>query len=280
MPSHRKLAHSLRSLSLLLQHVRSLAHRSVRDQTETFFIEGIRPFVQAHDAGHAFEHILISPILLKSDLADMLARRHRVNRVPTTRLTPEQYRSISTSPHASGIAAIVRQRWSRLAQVDPSRGLAWLVIEHLRSPGNLGTILRTAEATGVGGIILLSQTLDPFDPSVVRASMGGMLHLPLVRATHQELARWASANDVALVGLSPDASLLWTDLPPLPRIALLVGTERKGLSHEARALAPLGVRLPMTGKADSLNVAAATAVMLYELVRRRSGPFATATSQP
>lgn len=100
--------------------------------------------------------------------------------------------------------------------------------------------------------------------------MAGLFHVPLVRTNHAALQRWAVDSDVALVGMSADASLLWTNLPPLPRIALLVGTERTGLSAAGRAMCHITVRIPMLGRADSLNVATATGIMLYELLRREA----------
>jgi TrmH family RNA methyltransferase len=148
--------------------------------------------------------------------------------------------------------------------------LCRLVIDDIRSPGNLGTILRTAEATGVAGVIFLNARCDPFDPVAVRSSMGGLFHLQLTRATHAEVRRWADAHDVRLVGLTPDARCLWTEAPAAPGgTALVIGEERHGLSAPAREMCHDTVRLPMTGRADSLNVGVATGVMLYELVRRR-----------
>ena len=155
-------------------------------------------------------------------------------------------------------------------QVDPRQGLCWLVVEWIRSPGNLGSILRTAEAVGAAGAIFLGEAADPFDPAVVRASMGGLFGLQLVRTTHEHLGRWARSHGVMVVGLSPDAPELWTDpLPAARPIALLIGEERAGVSAGGAALCERMVRLPMSGRADSLNVSVASGVMMYELVRRR-----------
>lgn len=142
------------------------------------------------------------------------------------------------------------------------------MIERLRSPGNLGTILRTAEACGVAGIIFVGPECDPFDPAVVRASMGGIFHLRLIRTSPAELIGWALAQRLQLVGLSPDAERLWTDLPSAGPVALVIGEERGGLSASLRSLTHTTVRLPMRGRADSLNVGVAAGVMMYELIRR------------
>jgi len=244
--------------------------RRFRDTSGQFWIEGIRQFIQAFESGSEFQSVIVSRILLKSHLVEMMIRQLRVRGVNCAYVSPEQFRGISICERASGIGAIVRQHWRPLENIDAGHGLCWLVIEHLRSSGNLGTILRTAEATGVGGVILLSDQCDPFDPPCIRASMGGIFHLQLARATHRQLRRWAAAGGVLLVGLSPSAQGLWTDLPPHSPMAILIGDERKGLSQDAHDSCHALVRLPMSGRADSLNVGVATGVMLYELVRKTS----------
>jgi TrmH family RNA methyltransferase len=250
------LAHSLQS------------RRRSRDRTRSFWIEGTRQFVQACDAGFQIKSIVRSPILLKSGLCDKLQRRLCANGARRVDVTPEQFREISLAPRASGIGAIAVQSWQSLNSLSASAGLGWLVVESLRSPGNLGTMIRTAEAAGMAGIIFLSTGCDPFEPAVVRASMGGVFHLRLSRTDPTNFRRWATANGVNTVGLSPGAAATWIDVPLTKPTALLLGDERHGLSPAAQALCSTHARLPMTGKADSLNVAIAAGVMMCELTRR------------
>ena len=294
-----------------LARVRSLQrHRGSRDSSRTFWIEGVRPFVQAAEAGFSFDAIVHSKVLLTSGLARKLIGRLSAAGVRRVGVTPEQFRGVSITERASGVGAIVRQRWTPIDHADATRGLCWLVLEHVRSPGNLGTVLRTAEATGVGGVILLGPACDPYDPPVVRASMGGIFHLPLVRTSHAHLRRWADGNGMKLLALTPGGADLWpagggaaevapaahaaASLPPSspsspaspassfapPRVALLIGEERKGLSPRAIAMSDEKIRLPMTGRADSLNIGVATGVMLYELVRRQRGHGGAVTAAP
>jgi len=189
--------------------------------------------------------------------------------VHSVAVTPEQFRAISGAQHASGIAGIARQKWSALPHERIERPTGWLVVEQIRSPGNLGTILRTAEAVGMNGVIFVGeQSSDPYDPAVVRASMGGIFNLPLMRCSARELSIWLTQQNIAAVGLAPRANRLWTDLPKAASHALLLGEEREGLSPVLKRLCDTEVRLPMTGHADSVNVAVAAGVMMYELVRR------------
>ncbi len=251
-----------------LARARALADRRVRDALGCFWIEGIRNFVQAYEGRFHFETIIYSPVLLKSIIAARLVRRLAAGGVPRVCVSPEQFRSTSKTERASGVSAIVRQRWTPLDDVQPASGLCWLIVERIRSPGNLGSIVRTAEACGAGGLVFAGASCDPYDPAVVRASMGGIFHVKLVRATHTQLAGWASARRVTLVGLSPEAERWWTALPAAHALAFVLGDERKGLSDGLRRLCHTTVRLPMCGRADSLNVSVAAGVMMFEMVRR------------
>jgi TrmH family RNA methyltransferase len=265
-----EFAHPVGKVDETIKIVKSLRHRHVRHAKNCFWLEGVRNFIQACDAGYDFETIVISPVLLRSRLAEMLARKLRAKGIAQVRVLPEAFRSISTTDRASGIGAITKQRWLPLKHANPNNGICWLVIEQIRSPGNLGTILRTAEACGVGGVMFIGPESDPFDPTVLRGSMGGVFHVPLVRTTYASFFAWAQRHDVQLVGLAPEAKRLWTKLPASHNIALVLGEERGGLSPPLRAACQTMVCLPMTGRADSLNVSVATGIVLYELVRRQT----------
>ena len=167
----------------ILKRIRRLQEREERERTGLHFVEGIRPVLQATDAGIPFEAWVHSEILNRNPVAQ---KKVRLARVPVERVTPEEFRTISRTPRASGIGAIVRQHWTRLDRIDPYRGLCLIAISRLRSPGNLGTIARTAEAVGAGGLIFLGESADPFDPAAVRASMGGLFRLHLVRTSLED----------------------------------------------------------------------------------------------
>jgi len=257
-----------------LDRVRQLRLRGCRDRTGTHFAEGFRAFLQATEARIPVRALLYSETLCRSGGAQKQVRLAKREGVPVVRVTPEQYRSVSTTARASGIGAILAQHWTPLAAADPRRGLCWLAVSRLRSPGNLGTILRTAEAVGAGGIILLGDALDPFDPGVVRASMGGIFGLRLVRATLLEFALWARRHGCGVLGASPSGARLYTEVPVDPPLVLLLGEERLGLTPDEERLCTDLVRIPLRGRADSLNVAVAAGVLLYELLRRGQAPRA------
>jgi TrmH family RNA methyltransferase len=244
---HERKHSDAASVDRLLTRVRRLRrdHR-YRRSTRRFVIEGIRQFVQASIAGSHFDTLIHSPLLLQHGFAQQLIRRLTREGVARVSVNPEAFRSISTTQRASGIIAIAHQRWTPLIEADPHRGIGWLVVQQIRSAGNLGTIIRTAEAAGMSGMIFVGDASNPYDPHVVRASMGGIFRLPLVRTTARELSYWLARHNVAAVGLSPHASQNWTQLPAGPSHALLLGEERQGLSPALRRLADCDLRLPMT----------------------------------
>jgi TrmH family RNA methyltransferase len=266
--SHEPLPQA--SKTALLRRFQALQHRTNRDRQRVFLLEGARHFIQAADLAWDLEAIVYAPILFPNNVVEMIVRRRRQQGTPTCKISPEEFRTLQCIGRASGIAAIAKQRWQKLAEVDPQRGLAWLVIEQLRSAGNLGTILRTAEATGVGGVIFVGNDADPHDPIAVRATMGGIFHLPLVRTTLAEFSAWLSSHQVSCLGLSPHGERLWTDSLPAGPICLAIGEERQGLSAGLTACCSTLLRLPLVGRADSLNVGIAAGAMLYELIRQRS----------
>ncbi len=171
---------------------------------------------------------------------------------------------------ASGIGAIVRQHWSRLHRASPRGGLCWLAVTRVRSPGNLGSLLRTSAAVGGSGLIVIGRNVDPFDPAVVRASMGAVFQQRIVRCGRQAFGHWVRRHRCQVVGASPDAEQPYHRMRYRRPAVLLLGEERRGLSDAQRALCGTTVRIPMVGDVDSLNLAVAGSLMLYEVFRRRA----------
>ena len=155
-----------------------------------------------------------------------------------------------------------------LEQINPRRGLCWIALGQVRSSGNLGTILRTAEAVNAGGAVFLGDASDPFDPTAVRASMGGLYRLQIARASSHELGQWSRRHGCRVIGTSPSGSMLYTDVPIDVPLLIFFGEERQGMTSQETALCTHTARIPIAGRADSLNVGVAAGVMLYEVLRR------------
>ena len=262
-----------------IRRLRLLQHREERDKTGLYLIDGIRFLSQAVKQDARIETVFVAPELLKNIAAQRLVRKLQRDGVPILRVTPEVYHSVSQADEPQGIGAIVRQKWERLDQVRPSRGLCWLAVEAVQAPGNFGTILRASEAVGGAGVILIGDEADPYDPATVRASMGALFHQRLVRAAPQEFAEWKKRRQCTLIGTSPTAAQDYTTVAYPDCSILLLGGEKRGLSDFLLDLCDVRVKIPMAGSADSLNVAVATGVLLYEIFNQKRGRTAGANGK-
>ena len=252
--------------------IRSLiADRGIREASGCIFVEGIRNFITALDHGWSVQTIVYSERLLIAPVARKWVRRLKRANTPYCRVTPEQFRSISCSQRACGVGAILRQKIAGLEQLSVPDRACWMAVGQIRTPGNLGTLMRTACAAGAAGVFFLGDGADPFHPQAVRASMGTIFGLPLVRTNATNLRQWSQGHGVQVIGASPDAEALFNRTRYGARVILMIGEERRGLTAEQRTLCDHLVRIPMQARLDSLNAAVAGSLLLYEVLRPASG---------
>ena len=246
--------------------IRALKHRKERARTGLFWVEGIRAVAEAAQMGAAIELLVVARELLISpfgaDLADRLCR----DGCPTLEVTAAVFDSLAAREVGQGLGAVLRQRWLPLDPVQ--REGNWVALEATQYPGNIGTILRTADAVGGSGAILLGAGADPYDPQCIRASVGAIFGQRLVRASVAEFAAWKRHSRAVVVGTSPAAPEDYRRARYAPPAVLLMGGERAGLSPELHSLCDVMVGIPMVGHSDSLNLAVATSLVLYELFER------------
>ena len=248
-----------------IKRIRGLRSRKLREQTGLFFVEGIRIVGEAVQADAAIEQIIVAPSLLTSEFGqEIVAARQRAD-IPCLEVTNEVFKTISARDGPQGLGAVVRQHWMTLNEVCPENGLWWVALSSVQNPGNLGTILRTGDSVGCSGVILVDQTTDPFDPEAVRASMGAIFSQRVVRTTLTELKSWKAAHRYLFIGTSDAAAIDYQTVAyQLPLIAFM-GSEQHGLSCEEQSMCDVMVRIPMVGRSDSLNLAVATGIVLYEI---------------
>ncbi len=180
-------------------------------------------------------------------------------------LAAASYRSES-----EGILAVFEQRPAPLPSLISTADPIVLVVESVEKPGNLGAMLRTADAAGADAVIVCDPTIDVFNPNVLRSSTGACFTVPLAVTTVGDALDWLAANEIPAAAATPDARMSLWKAPLDPPIAIVVGSEAGGLSNRALHGSSFGVAIPMAGTVDSLNVSVATAVLLYEAARRRS----------
>lgn len=256
-----------------IKRIRALRQRKEREESGLFFVEGIRLVGEALQLGAAIDTLVVAPELLTSAFAqDLVAAQARAGgRV--LEVTAAVFQSLSQKEGPQGLGAVLRQRWQALDDLRADDGLGWVVLDAVADPGNLGTVLRTADAVGCAGVILLGNTTDPYDPAALRASMGAVFAQGLVRASWEAFAAWKQRRDYPLVGAAGAASADYQAVAYRTPLLLLMGSEREGLSAAQQAFCDYLVRIPMAGRSDSLNLAVATGVVLYEIFNqhRRSG---------
>ena len=241
-----------------------MTSRPHRDKRGLYWAEGVRAACQSLRRRSDVAGVVWSPRLCVSRPARKAVRSLASGGVPADEVSPEAFRPLSGHPHASGVGLVMRQRWTPLAKLRAAADARFLVVETVNSAGNLGTMLRTAEAAGAAAVICVGPHADPFDPVCVRASMGSAANVRLCRTTAGSLAEWCGREVVDLLAMCPRGETDWRSVPRDGRpIAVAVGEERRGLSPELRSACTRNVRLPVRGQADSLNVAVAAGVMLY-----------------
>jgi len=247
-----------------------LREREVRDAHGLYLVEGVRFVVRALDLGEVPAAMVVCPAVLRSPLGQMVARRWRRRGVPLCKVDEDQLRELSLLDAPQGIAAVLPQRTAPLPS-RATRGL-WLGVEAIRSPGNLGSIARTAAATGADGLIALGDALDPWSPRLIRASMGAHASLSLHRTDPEAFGRWARAQRVRGLGADAHRGRDYRRCDYRGPTVLMVGAERRGLTPSQRRLCTGLLRIPMRDAVDSLNVANAMSVLLYEAYRQRHPP--------
>lgn len=258
-----------------VKRLRSLQLRKYRHREGVFLVEGIRLVGEALDCNAPVETLVYAPELLVSQRAQAL-----VARVPPARrlaVSAEVFGALSERNQPQGIAAVVRIEEPDLSAIPVSNQMWVLVLYQLRDPGNLGAIIRTADAADATGVVIVEPAVDLYDPQTVRATMGSLFALPIVRvADAAALSRWyeqvrGAGVPLQVVGSSAHGRVDHYDADYAGPLALLIGSERHGLPAEIRAGIDVLVRLPMAGRATSLNASAAAAALAYEVVRQRGG---------
>lgn len=249
--------------------IRKLRQRKYRIESGLFVAEGIHHAGEALAAGAQIEYLCYSPDLLTSDFADELIHQYQAFGVECLQLSPDLFAYISGKENPQGILVVARQQSMDLRQLNPSNFPWGVALVAPQDPGNIGTILRTIDAVGASGLVLLDDSADPYHLSAIRASMGTIFWYSLVRAPFNEFSNWSSRHAYHVYGTSSHASLEYSALTHYEKpLILLMGSERTGLTPAHTSVCQELIRLPMHGRATSLNLAVSTGVMLYEIMKK------------
>ena len=240
-----------------------LRDRREREASGRTLVDGARESRRALEAGAHVVTAFVAPELLASEDADVAVELARTRGAEVLELGPRAFERLAYGDRADGIVLVVEMPPTDLGSflLHPGEAPLVVVTEAVEKPGNLGAILRSADGAGVDGLIAIGGT-DPFNPNVIRASVGTVFGVPIAVATRADALGWLRDHRVRLVAARVDAARLHTE-------AIVLGSEAEGLTDAWRTAEVEAVRLPMLGLADSLNVSVAAAVLLYEARRQR-----------
>jgi TrmH family RNA methyltransferase len=253
----------------LVKRLRSLRDKKHRRREGLFLAEGLRILAEARAAGVLPRMLLLASGRAPHPLADALIADVEAAGGDVILTSADILSKISGKDNAQAVVGVYADRARPLATLDRAAAPIWFVAQALRDPGNLGTLLRTGDAVGAGGLILIDDCVDPFSVEAVRASMGALFTQAIVQARWDDFLDWLRAGPGELVGTSLNTSEDYQQPRYVAPTFILIGNEARGLPPDHEAACDRLVKIPMLGKADSLNAAVAGAVMAYEVLNQR-----------
>ena len=246
-----------------IKSVRALHMRKERDLTGRFLAEGLKFIGEALDQGRAPVMLLVGEEARPHPLLDRARAETIKAGGQIIIVTHAILEKISRRDNPQTVLGVFEQVYTPLDAIQPDAKPCWVALEQVRDPGNLGTIIRTADSAGCGGVILIGDCVDPFSVEAVRATMGSVFAVTISKATKEEFLAWRAKWPGSVIGTRLDAQHGYRDCPVRHPALILMGNEQAGLTDELAAACDLNVKIPMRGRADSLNLAIATGIMVY-----------------
>lgn len=253
-----------------IKEIKDLREADYRKKQKLFIIEGCRELQLALRSNIEITELYLCPEFFKKGIENKIIQYAQGKGIKLLELNAPVYRKIAFGNRQEGLLAIARQPQRSLADLKLCALASLVVVDKIEKPGNLGAIIRTADAAGIDAVIVSDITTDMYNPNVVRSSLGALFTTAVVRAQPQEAVLWLKKNNICILASCVEAKTLYTSVDFKKPFALVLGSEEKGLSSFWRENADAEVSIPMKGEADSLNVSAAAAILFYEALRQRS----------
>lgn len=254
-----------------------LREKKERDLTNLFLIEGYRELLRAADVDWEIDQLFICRELFLGTNEEALIRQIASKKTKVIPCSKAVFQKMSYRDRPDGLLAIAKQKHLTLSEfanrIKGKKNPLFIVAESIEKPGNLGTMLRSSDAVSLDGFIVCNRCTDIYNPNVVRASIGTLFSVPVIETSGKEALEWLKANQIAVLAATPSAKVEFTAANMDRPLAIAVGTEQLGLSNLWMEQAELQVSIPMCGIADSLNVATATTLLMYEALRQRRAPL-------
>lgn len=243
--------------------VRALHMRKERDETGLFVAEGLKNVIEGIDTGHAPKILMHGPDAAAHPMMQKAVHATQAARGEVIEVTHDILAKVSRRENPQAVVGVFPQAFRALAEVTPGAAGCVVALHRVRDPGNLGTIIRTADSAGCGAVVLVGECCDPYSVEAVRATMGSVFAVPLAKASEAGFAAWRAGWTGSVVGTLLSATVTHSQAAYAKPAIVLMGNEQQGLTPEMAALCDVNVKIPMRGRADSLNLAVATGVMIY-----------------
>ncbi|WP_439527913.1 TrmH family RNA methyltransferase [Pannonibacter sp.] len=253
----------------IIKDIKSLvALRKHRTQTGLFVAEGLKLATDALAAGWTVRYLAIGPEARDNPVAQKAAATAKARGALILEVNTPILEAITRKDNPQMVVGVYEQQMLPLEAIDPRASTVWIALDRVRDPGNLGTIIRTADAVGASGVILIGDCTDPFAVEAVRATMGSLFHVPLVKTSPEAFKAFVGRWPGTVVATHLEGSVDYRTVDYTEPALLVMGNEQQGLSADLAAACKTLVRIPQAGQADSLNLAVATGIALYEIRRK------------
>lgn len=243
--------------------VRALHLRKTREETGLFLAEGLKIITEAVELGHAPRILLYGPEARDHPLLVKAARAAEAAGGEVLEVTRDILEKISKRENPQMVVGVFAQAFTPLNAIDPKSAACWVALQQVRDPGNLGTVVRTADAAGCGGVILVGDCCDPYSVEAARATMGSIFAVKIAKVSVQGFLSWRKSWPGSVVGALLSATVDYRAADYRRPVMILMGNEQQGLPPDLAAACDVAVKIPMRGRADSLNLSVATGIMIY-----------------
>ncbi len=252
----------------IIKDIRALSQKKNRDESGTFLAEGLKLVIDAFEQGWNIRTLIYAKAARGKQIVEEVAAKTVARGGLVLEVSEKVLTAITRRDNPQSVIAVFEQKLTPLSAIRPAEGETWVALDRVRDPGNLGTIIRTADAAGASGIILIGETVDPFSMEAVRATMGSVFSVPLAKTGVADFLAWKGKAGASVIGTHLKGSVDYRtiDYKQKPTV-ILMGNEQAGLPDELAEGCDRLARIPQAGRADSLNLAVATGVMLFEARR-------------
>lgn len=253
----------------IVKDIKGLALKKFRDQQNAFLAEGLKLVIDALDLGWTIRTLIFAKSGRGNPGIEKVAARTVAAGGLVLQVSEKVLAAITRRDNPQMVVGVFTQRYLPLKEVRPSGEDVWIVLDRVRDPGNLGTVIRTADAVGASGVMLVGETTDPFSIETVRATMGSIFAVPVAKASVESFLAWRKGFAGLVAGTHLKGAVDYRSLDYAGKpVLLMMGNEQQGLPDNLADACDRLVRIPQAGRADSLNLAVATGVMLFEIRRK------------